>query len=90
MVAVAIALIAAILLFISGRVQTRRSNDALLEALRLGRAQTPSLDLVDEAIKRLTQLQPDAEGERMIEANALPSRKERSMNPRSASKDAGN
>jgi hypothetical protein len=67
-----IALIGAILLFISGRAQTRRSNDALLEALRLGRAQTPSLDLVNDAIERLRKLQPTAEDDRTIEANAAP------------------
>jgi hypothetical protein len=60
--AVPIALVSAVMLWLSARSYARNSTDLLLEALRLGRATAPSVDYIDQAIKGL-----------IAHANAIPS-----------------
>jgi hypothetical protein len=57
----AIPIVAAILLTITGRNQSRRANDSLLDALRIGRAKVPSLDQVDEIVATLRATVPESE-----------------------------
>jgi tetratricopeptide (TPR) repeat protein len=52
-----ITLATAIVLVLQGRDRTRRCNDALLDALRVGRTAAPSIDRFDEATQQFNELE---------------------------------